>query len=45
MSARIQPATVVAAGALLLWFGLDFVGWTKLVAREPLVSLAGLCSC
>jgi hypothetical protein len=40
--ARLQPLTLFLAAALTLWFALDFVGWPRLVDREPLHSLAGL---
>jgi hypothetical protein len=39
--ARLRPATIVLAASLITWFGLDFVGWPRLVDREPLMSLAG----
>jgi hypothetical protein len=39
--ARLRPATIVLAALLFTWFGLNFVGWPRLVDREPLISLAG----
>jgi hypothetical protein len=40
-TARLRPTTIVLAAWLSVWFGLDFVGWPRLVDREPLMSLAG----
>jgi hypothetical protein len=40
--ARLGTTTVWLAIVLCAWFVLDFIGWPRLVEREPLVSLAGL---
>ncbi|HEY4308211.1 MAG TPA: hypothetical protein VGN12_02065 [Pirellulales bacterium] len=40
--ARLGTSTVWLAILLCAWFALDFIGWSGLVEREPLVSLAGL---
>ena len=39
---RLSTVSIGALAVLAAWFGLDFVGVPGVVAREPLLSLAGL---
>lgn len=41
-SMQLSPITLALLVTIGLWFGLDFIGVSHVVDREPLVSLAGL---